>query len=116
MMTLKILEHKKNALMGRDEIKAVVEHHGKPTPTREDILPSLENVLKANAEHIIVEKIFTMKGKGESLVKAYLYENKEKMPKYKLDVLKKRADKKKNKAAGEAAEAPAAPAPKAEKK
>lgn len=115
-MSLKILEHKKNGLMGRDEIKAVIEHNGKPTPTREGIMPSLESALKANAEHMIIERIFTSKGKGESLVKIYVYEDKEKMPKHKLDVLNKRTGKKKNKAAGEAAEAPAAPQKAAGKK
>jgi hypothetical protein len=45
---------------------------------------------------------------------AYVYESKEKIPKYKLDVINKRTEKKKSKAAGEAKEG--APAPKAEKK
>ena len=106
-MTLKILEHKKNALMGRDEIKAIYEHHGKPTPTREEILPSLESVLKMSGEHIIIERIFTTKGKGESLVKALVYEEKAKMPKHKLDVIEKRKAKRGAKKEG-AAEATAA--------
>ena len=107
-MSLKIIEHKKNALMGRDEIKALYEHPGKPTPTREQILPSLESVLKMSGEHIIIERIFTTKGKGESLVKALVYEEKSKMPKHKLDVIEKRRAKKNTKTAG----AEAAPAKK----
>ncbi|MCX6817341.1 MAG: hypothetical protein NTU57_00610 [Candidatus Aenigmarchaeota archaeon] len=105
-MTLKIIEHKKNALMGRDEVKALYEHPGKPTPTREEILPSLESVLKMSGEHIIIERIFTTKGKGESLVKALVYEEKSKMPKHKLDVIEKRKAKRGAKTAG--AEATAA--------
>lgn len=100
MMSLKIIEHKKNALMGRDEVKAMYEHHGKPTPTREQILPSLESVLKMSGEHIIIERIFTTKGRGESLVKALVYEEKAKMPQHKMDVIEKRKLKKNTKKEG----------------
>jgi len=102
-MSLRIIEHKKNPLMGRDEIKAVVEHHGKPTPTRDQILPSLGDVLKAEAGHILIRKIFTERGKGESLVRAFVYEKKEDMPRQRMEIIQKRAAKGKAKAEEKAA-------------
>ncbi|NYZ76771.1 hypothetical protein H0O02_00455 [Candidatus Micrarchaeota archaeon] len=109
-MSLKILEHKKNPLMERDEVKAVFEHHGKPTPTRGQIMPSLESVLKADAERILIRKIFSEKGKGESLVTVHVYDKKEALPKMRMDILRKRVEKAKGKA-----EAKAPPAAEAKK-
>jgi ribosomal protein S24E len=80
-MSLKIIEHKKNPLMKAEEVKALLEHAGKPTPKREDILPSLESVLKKSGELIVIDKIFTKKGRCESLVRALVYEKKEDVPK-----------------------------------
>ncbi len=115
-MSLKILEHKKNPFMERDEIKAVFEHHGKPTPTRGQIMPSLESVLKADAERILIRKIFTEKGKGESLVTAHVYDKKEALPKMRMDIIRKRSEKAKGNADAKAEESKAAPEAKKEAK
>jgi len=112
-MSLRIVEHKKNPLMGRDEIKAVVEHHGKPTPTRDQILPPLVDVLKADAGHILIRKIFTETGKAESLVRAFVYEKKEDMPRQRMEIIQKRSGKAK---AGEAKEEGTTPEAKKEAK
>jgi len=96
MMSLKIIEHKKNPLLKRDEIRATVEHVGKPTPTRDEILPSLESVLKASRELILIDKIFTEKGRGHSSLKVFVYEKKEDIHRQEHE----RAEKRKKKAAG----------------
>jgi len=107
MTSLKVLDQKKNELMGREELHALLEHHGMPTPVREEILPHLENVLKVDGERILIHKIFTQTGKGESLLKVYVYDRKEDMPKKALEILQKRAAKKgKKKEEAAAAEAP----------
>jgi small subunit ribosomal protein S24e len=98
-MSLKILEHRKNPLMKRDEVKAVIEHPGKPTPTRDEILPSLESVLKAGKDLIFIDRIFTEKGRGQSQVRVFLYERKEDI--HSQDARK--SEKRKAKAEGAAA-------------
>jgi ribosomal protein S24E len=98
MMSLRIIEHRKNPLMKRDEVKAVVEHAGKPTPAREEILSSLESVLKTSRDLIFIDKIFTEKGIGHSNLKVFVYGKKEDVHRQELQ----RAEKRKAKAAGEA--------------
>jgi ribosomal protein S24E len=105
-MSVKIIEHKKNPLMNREEVRAVFEHLGRPTPRREDILPDLEKVLKVESSLILINKIFTQKGRGESNLKVFVYEKKEDMPRRNLEVIQKRAEKKKSAKAEAPAEAP----------
>ncbi len=92
-MPLKILEQKKNPLLKREEVRAIFEHAGKPTPPRKDILSFLENVLKAKKDLILIDKIFSVKGRGESRLKAFVYSRKEDIPKDKLEVIKRRMEK-----------------------
>jgi len=92
-MSVKIIEHKKNPLMGREEVRAVFEHAGRPTPTRDEIMPFIEKALKIESERILIDKIFTAKGKGESNLKVFVYDKKEDMPKRNLELIKKRAEK-----------------------
>ncbi|MEE9323059.1 MAG: hypothetical protein V3U72_00795 [Candidatus Aenigmarchaeota archaeon] len=102
-MSLKILEEKKNPLLKREEVRAVFGHTGKPTPSRKDILPSLEKALRAKKDLILIDKIFSIKGKGESKLKVFVYSKKDDIPKDKLEVIQKRMEKKKVKK-GEPAE------------
>ncbi|UCC91681.1 MAG: hypothetical protein JSV39_00180 [Candidatus Aenigmatarchaeota archaeon] len=106
MMSLKILEQKKNPLLKREEVRAIFEHAGKPTPPRKDILPLLEKVLKAGKDLILIDKIFSVKGKGESKLKAFVYSKKDDIPKDKLEVIQRRMEKKPKKAKEEAEGAP----------
>lgn len=111
-MSLKIVEKKKNPLLKREEVHAVFEHQGKPTPPRKDILPPLEKALGAKKELILVDKIFSIKGKGESKLKVFVYSKKEDIPKDKLEMIQKRMEKAKK--AKE--EKPAEPAKEGEEK
>jgi ribosomal protein S24E len=115
-MSVKIVEHKKNPLMNREEIRAVFEHLGKPTPKREEILPYLEKTLKVEGSLILIDKIFTQKGRGESDLKVFVYEKGEDMPRRNLEVIQKRAEKKKGAKGETAAEAPKKEEHKAEQK
>ena len=105
-MSVKILERKKNPLLKREEVYAVFEHAGKPTPSRPDILPFLEKVLNVKKDLILIHKIFSVKGKGESKVKVFVYSKKEDIPKDKLEIIQRRMKKaKKEKPAETAGEA-----------
>lgn len=96
-MSVKILDQKKNPLLKREEVHAIFEHAGKPTPPRKDILPSLEKVLNAKKDLILIDKIFSVKGKGESKLKVFVYSKKDDIPKDKLEVIQKRMERKKGK-------------------
>lgn len=112
-MSVKIVERKKNPLFRREEVEALLEHIGKPTPPRQNILPSLEKSLNVKADLIIINKIFSVKGKGESKLKVFVYSKKDDIPKEKLELIEKRKEKKKAKAETQA-EGPPAPSPKPE--
>lgn len=105
-MSLKVVETRKNPLLKREEVEALLEHAGKPTPKRDEILPSLVKVLRAKKELILIDKIFSVKGKGESRLKVLVYSKKDDIPKEKLEIIKKRSEKKKEKKEEPAPEAP----------
>lgn len=107
-MAVKILETKKNPLFRREEVRAVISHEGKPTPAREEILPSLITSLKSKKELILIDKIFSIRGKGESRLKVFVYSKAEDVPKERLSLIEKRAAKKKGrKSEGEETQPPA---------
>jgi len=99
-MSVKVIEEKKNPLLKREEIHCILEHPDKATPSREEMLPVLERVLKTKKDLIIIDKIFSVKGKGESKALVFTYKKKEDMPKEKLEKMKRRME---NSAKGEPA-------------
>ena len=96
-MVVKVLEQKKNPLLKREEVRATLEHPGKPTPSREEMLLALERILKTKRELILIDKIFSVKGKGESLLKIFTYSKKEDIPEGKREMIEKRMKRKKAK-------------------
>jgi len=109
IMKLDIIERKENPLMKREEIWVGVEHLGAATPKRAELLEGTVKVLKAKKELVIIDKIFSERGKGGSKVKVLVYKNEKDIPKDKAEKMKRRLEKKK---AGAAAPAEAAPAEK----
>jgi ribosomal protein S24E len=93
-MTVKIVEERKNPLLKREEIICIFEHPDKATPSRKEMLPLFESTLKTEKDLIIIDKIFSVKGKGESKVHVFTYKKKEDMPKEKLEKMQRRAEKK----------------------
>ncbi|MBL7206142.1 MAG: hypothetical protein ISS36_00915 [Candidatus Aenigmarchaeota archaeon] len=86
-----ILEQKKNPLLKREESWILIEHKGKPTPKRDEILSEISKVLKSKDELIIIDKVFSQKGKSASRVKVLAYSKKEDIPESKLEKMKRRA-------------------------
>jgi small subunit ribosomal protein S24e len=115
MMTVKIVERKKNPLLKREDVHALLEHPGKPTPSREEMLPNLEKTLKAKKDLILIDKIFSIKGKCESKLKIFVYSKKDDIPKEKLEVIQKRMEKKEAKPEAKTEEKPAEEKPAEEK-
>jgi ribosomal protein S24E len=108
-MKLGVLEHKKNPLMRREEFLISIEHSGKPTPSRKDMLSGMVKELKTKESLILIDKIFNKTGKPASEAKVLVYKKPEDIPKYKLEKTKRRLEKEKK-------EKPAAPAEKPKEK
>lgn len=81
---------KKNPVLRRDEAWILLEHEGKPTPKRADIIEEAAKALKADRELVIVDKIFSREGKAASRVRAYAYSAKGDMPPSKVERSKRR--------------------------
>ena len=115
-----VSERHKNPLLKRDEVEVVVDHEGKPTPSRHDLIKEMATKLHAKENMIIINKIHTGKGLNKSKVSAFIYHKEDDIPKGLLEASKKRMkEPKKAEPAEQPAEQPAAPegeAPAEEKK
>jgi ribosomal protein S24E len=89
-MALKIDSHKKNALLKRDEYWVSMDHEGKATPKRAEMLDEIAGAIKAHKENIIVDKIFSKSGKAASSVRVLAYHNAADIPVAKMEKMKKR--------------------------
>jgi ribosomal protein S24E len=98
-MEMQIIDHKDNPLLGREEYWIKLDHTGKPTPTRIDILSFVAKELKSKEELVIIDKIFSSKGEASSKIKVFVYKKKESIPKYQLEKMKRRMKKIKTKTA-----------------
>ena len=112
---LKTTSEEKNHLMKRTDYIINVVHSSQATPTRTVLVKEIAKLLKIKEDVILVEKIFSERGKAESIVKVYVYKDKKDIPKHKLDKLAKRASKNKGAEQPAPAEKPAE-APKEEAK
>ncbi|UCD07684.1 MAG: hypothetical protein JSW41_01800 [Candidatus Aenigmatarchaeota archaeon] len=97
MMKMEILDRKKNPLMKREEIVFSVDHGGKATPARKDLLKEISGKLKVKEDLLIIDKIFSATGKSQSNLKILVYKKKDDIPKGKLEKMKARMEKKKGK-------------------
>jgi len=128
---MEIGERHKNPLLKRDEVEVIIDHKGKPTPSRHDLVKDMAKKLHAKENLIIINKIHTIRGKNESKVTAFIYHKEDDIPKGLLEASKKRMKAPKAKEAAPAdkpaeegkeaqndspAEKPAEEAPKEEKK
>jgi len=95
MMKMEILEHKKNPLMKREEVVFSVDHDGKATPSRKDLLKEIAKRLKAKEDLLIIDRIFTSAGDSKSSMKVLVYKKPGDIPKGKLEKMKARMERKK---------------------
>lgn len=111
-MTVKIITQKDNAVLKRKEILAEFSHPGKPTPLRKDLLTELEQPLKVEKDHIVIDKILTKKGSASSQAKIFVFPKKEDIPAH----MKAKQDRRLGLAKKEAKPEEAKPAESSEKK
>ncbi len=92
-MEMEIRKERENKLLKRKEIEVYLDHTGKPTPTRLEILKELAKKLKVKEDLIIVDKIFSETGKACSRVKVLVYQNTKDIPPGKIEKMKRRMAK-----------------------
>ncbi len=118
-MKTEIKEHRKNPLMKRDEYMIRVDHSGKPTPSRQELIKEFAKELKVAEDVIIIDKILSKAGSQVSEARTHVYKKKAEIPADKLEKMAKRmktATKETEKPAETAAEAPATEKPAEEAK
>ena len=86
----KIESHKKNPLLKREEALVIMEHEGKATPKRADIIEEAAKALKADRGLVIVDKISSREGRAASSARVLVYNKKEDIPAVKSEKMLKR--------------------------
>lgn len=97
-MKMEIVDKKEYRLLNKVVYKARFSHEG-PTPSRQEIKDMAIQELKGEKDRVIVNKVFTVKGKTESLAKVSVYDKMENVPKNLLKVSSGRETGKKDKSA-----------------
>lgn len=85
---MEVITEKKNPIMNRDEAWIRIDHSGKPTPPRKDIIADVAKHFKAKEDCIIVDKIFSETGQAASKIKVLVYTKADAVPKDKLNKMK----------------------------
>ena len=89
-MTVKVEMHRKNPLLKRDEAIIVINHAGKPTPKRAEIIDDAAKALKADKELVIIDEMFSKEGVASTRARIYAYHKKEDMPASKVQKMMRR--------------------------
>jgi ribosomal protein S24E len=90
---LEIRERKRNALMKREEATVSIEHGGKATPNRRQVLAEVAKLLGARPEGIIIDRIITPGGRTTSEARVLAYSRKEDVPAWRLKRMEQRLAK-----------------------
>ena len=69
-MEITIVEEKENPFLNRKDIKVRLKHLGESTPSKETLIKELASRYSVEESQIEIEYIFSVKGIGESFVKA----------------------------------------------
>lgn len=78
-----ILEKKKNELLDREEITAIVR--STVTPSKDQVKKLLVSELKSDADLIVLRNIYSKFGEQEFKINAYVYTNKETLERLKTE-------------------------------
>ena len=79
-MSVSVVSVKENPLLKRKEAVIAIEHKGKTTPTRKDLIAQSAKALGASPETVIVDQILSANGIGTSQARVYAYESAELIP------------------------------------
>ena len=84
-MKIETTSVKENPMMKRAEHWLAVDHAGKETPSRHELLPAVAKALKSKAELTLIDKVFSEKGAARSRVKVMVFKDKKDIPAGKLE-------------------------------
>ena len=79
-MKIDITSEKENPLMRRKSYWLRVEHAGKQTPNRHELMPAVLKKLGSKPEETVISKIFSQAGVAGSNVKVVVYEEAKAVP------------------------------------
>jgi len=77
-MEITIVEEKENPFLNRKEIKLRLKHLGESTPSKATLIKELTSRYSVEESQILIDYIFSVKGMGESFVKAKILPEKPK--------------------------------------
>jgi ribosomal protein S24E len=87
-MEITIIEEKYNPLIGRKEVKVLINHLGEVTPTREAIRSKVAAQLNIDLDHVVIQSLHGHFGEPMSYIIAHSYDEAEDAllfePKYRL--------------------------------
>ena len=89
---MKIIEHKKNSLLGREEVRIIVEAEKNPSFSEANKL--ISEHFKKPEENIAIKLIKGKFGRNTFLISAFIYESKEKKEKLEKKKVKKAEESK----------------------
>jgi len=89
-MEIKIINRKENKLLNREEIYAIVEHPGEPTPKREDLRKKIAAMVGSNEDVTVIVKILSSYRLPVSKVWVNIYTDKDTMKKLEANYILKR--------------------------
>jgi len=91
MLEVSIVSDRYNRLVGRRELRVVLSHGGKGTPSRKDVVEALKNLLNLPENQIIlVKKLLTEYGMGRSTAVIHVYDSLERAKMFEPAYLLKR--------------------------
>ena len=70
---MKILNKTETPLLARTSFQIIVEHLGKPTPSKVQIMKELTQELQTKENLLVIKKIETKFGQEKSKITAYVY-------------------------------------------
>ena len=77
---VEVKDRKENAVLGRVEMEFSVNHDGKPTPSRNELIAMVaKQEPGAKQELIVITKVNTRFGQSHTSALAHIYSDKEKM-------------------------------------
>ncbi len=71
----KIIDERKNKIIGRDEIKIRIEHPKGRTPSRKEIIEKAEKMISTKRDLFVIRKIQTIYGEPASIVTIHRYKD-----------------------------------------
>ncbi len=77
-MEITIVEEKENPFLNRKEIKLRLRHVGEPTPSKAVLVKELASRYFVDETQVVIDYIFSIKGIGESFLKAKILPEKPK--------------------------------------